>query len=203
MHARDGSDVSLLLACSEQGMDPLEGIDADALAALREKTAANLTESKTTASRAVRNRKVCFVAIASYNFFNHLFLQQPKSEEAAAVATIQDEEEEGSVVLTLVPNGEGEMVAVPVQLNTDGTDNDDEGTRAMEVQMDSDAQVMDTLSCNYKVVVYSVPFVWFQEVQQLQLINDDDGTGLEAVTMRDPNTNTLYVWSVFPNASTN
>lgn len=38
-------------------------------------------------------------------------------------------------------------------------------------------------------------------MQELQLINDDGEIqqGLEAVTMRDPKTNTLYVWSVFPN----
>jgi hypothetical protein len=45
-----------------------------------------------------------------------------------------------------------------------------------------------------------------QEVQQLQLINEDEliqeTDGLGAVTMRDPNTNTLYVWSVFPNSQT-
>ena len=29
MHPRDGSDVSLLLACAEQGIDPLEAITAD------------------------------------------------------------------------------------------------------------------------------------------------------------------------------
>ena len=35
----------------------------------------------------------------------------------------------------------------------------------------------------------------------MQLINEDGEVqeGLEAVTMRDPDTNTLYVWSVFPN----
>lgn len=60
MHARDGSDVSLLLACAEQGIDPLEAItaDPDALAALREKTA-NSNEAKTTAPRGARGRKVC------------------------------------------------------------------------------------------------------------------------------------------------
>lgn len=60
MHARDGSDVSLLLACAEQGIDPLEAItaDPDALAALREKTA-NVTEVKTVTPRASRgSRKV-------------------------------------------------------------------------------------------------------------------------------------------------
>ena len=40
-----------------------------------------------------------------------------------------------------------------------------------------------------------------QEGQVMQLINEDGEVqeGLEAVTMRDPDTNTLYVWSVFPN----
>lgn len=64
MHARDGSDVSLLLACAEQGIDPLEAItaDPDALAALREKTA-NATEVKTVTPRATRgSRKVCFLS---------------------------------------------------------------------------------------------------------------------------------------------
>jgi len=61
MHARDGSDVSLLLACAEQGIDPLEAItaDPDALAALREKTA-NSSEAKTVAPRGARGRKVCY-----------------------------------------------------------------------------------------------------------------------------------------------
>jgi hypothetical protein len=38
-------------------------------------------------------------------------------------------------------------------------------------------------------------------VQELHPINEDDEVqgGLEEVTMRDPYTNTLYVWSVFPN----
>lgn len=64
MHARDGSDVSLLLACAEQGIDPLEAItaDPDALAALREKTA-NATEVKTVTPRAARGRKVRFFSI--------------------------------------------------------------------------------------------------------------------------------------------
>ena len=62
MHARDGSDVSLLLACAEQGIDPLEAItDPDALAALREKTA-SIAEGKTAAPRAGRSRKVGFCA---------------------------------------------------------------------------------------------------------------------------------------------
>lgn len=62
MHARDGSDVSLLLACAEQGIDPLEAItaDPDALAALREKTA-SIAEGKTAAPRAARSRKVGFL----------------------------------------------------------------------------------------------------------------------------------------------
>lgn len=41
-------------------------------------------------------------------------------------------------------------------------------------------------------------------MQELQLITNEDGEvqeGLEAVTMRDPNTNTLYVWSVLPNSA--
>lgn len=50
-----------------------------------------------------------------------------KSEEAAAVATIQDEGDEGSVMLTIVPNEDGEMVAVPVHVE------DDDGTKGMEV----------------------------------------------------------------------
>lgn len=63
MHARDGSDVSLLLACAEQGIDPLEAItaDPDALAALREKTV-SITEGKTATPRAARgSRKVVFI----------------------------------------------------------------------------------------------------------------------------------------------
>lgn len=44
MHARDGSDVGLLLACAEQGIDPLDAItnDPETLAALREKSAASM-----------------------------------------------------------------------------------------------------------------------------------------------------------------
>lgn len=71
MHARDGSDVGLLLACAEQGIDPLDAItnDPEALATLREKTAAaslaaegagsasGATPAKPTRSR----RKVVFV----------------------------------------------------------------------------------------------------------------------------------------------
>ncbi|XP_046642907.1 zinc finger protein 724-like [Daphnia pulicaria] len=171
MHARDGSDVSLLLACAEQGIDPLEAItaDPDALAALREKTA-NSNEAKTTAPRGARGRK------------------QLKSEEATAVATIQDDEEndEGSVMLTIVPNEDGEMVAVPIHVQ-DENDEDDDGNK-MEVHMDGDENADN------------------EEVQQLQLINEDEliqeTDGLGAVTMRDPNTNTLYVWSVFPNSQT-
>lgn len=164
MHARDGSDVSLLLACAEQGIDPLEAItaDPDALAALREKTA-SMAEGKTAAPRAARgSRKV-------------------KSEEAAAVATIQDEGDEGSVMLTIVPNEDGEMVAVPVHVE------DDDGTKGMEVVHMEAGEHGDSHEG--------------QEVQELQLINDDGEIqqGLEAVTMRDPKTNTLYVWSVFPN----
>lgn len=71
MHARDGSDVSLLLACAEQGIDPLEAItaDPDALAALREKTAN--AEVKTAAPNASRrSRKVRSNSIMS-DLFNY------------------------------------------------------------------------------------------------------------------------------------
>lgn len=71
MHARDGSDVGLLLACAEQGIDPLEAItaDPDALAALREKTAASLAaeggsanaSSSTGKATTTRRRKVVTV----------------------------------------------------------------------------------------------------------------------------------------------
>ena len=58
MHARDGSDVSLLLACAEQGIDPMDAIstDPEALAALREKAAAagTLDVSGTTAGGSKR-----------------------------------------------------------------------------------------------------------------------------------------------------
>jgi len=59
MHARDGSDVSLLLACAEQGIDPLDAITADpeALAALREKTGnSTASEGKTPSTRSRRNK---------------------------------------------------------------------------------------------------------------------------------------------------
>lgn len=71
MHARDGSDVSLLLACAEQGIDPLEAItaDPDALAALREKTA-NSSEVKTVAPRANRGRKVYSLFVAMFFILN-------------------------------------------------------------------------------------------------------------------------------------
>lgn len=67
MHARDGSDVGLLLACAEQGIDPLEAItaDPDALAALREKTAASLAAdggavaAPTGKTTGRQRRKVC------------------------------------------------------------------------------------------------------------------------------------------------
>jgi hypothetical protein len=59
MHARDGSDVSLLLACAEQGIDPLDAISADpeALAALREKASVFLSaEPGTVGKRGERSR---------------------------------------------------------------------------------------------------------------------------------------------------
>ena len=132
MHARDGSDVSLLLACAEQGIDPLDAIsaDPDALAALREKTAAIETSGKRTRRGAG--------AKAS------------KSEEAAAVATIQDDAEEdedgeGSVMLTIVPNEDGEMVAVPVHVGGNRQDHDDDdGSKSMtrvETNGNDDSQV--------------------------------------------------------------
>ncbi len=75
MHARDGSDVSLLLACAEQGIDPLEAItaDPDALAALREKTA-NATEVKTVTPRATRGRKVRFLVHHNGNKVNNMYV---------------------------------------------------------------------------------------------------------------------------------
>lgn len=64
MHARDGSDVSLLLACSEQGTDSFDGIagDPDALTALREK--AGTIEVK----RAERTRRVV-VKVSEYQIY--------------------------------------------------------------------------------------------------------------------------------------
>ena len=58
MHARDGSDVSLLLACAEQGIDPLDAISADpeALAALREKASLS-AESGAVGKRGERSRR--------------------------------------------------------------------------------------------------------------------------------------------------
>nr|CAG4638912.1 EOG090X0POW [Cyclestheria hislopi] len=169
MHARDGSDVSLLLACAEQGIDPLEAItaDPDTLAALREKTAATLE----TVKRGDRSRRNV--------------LSKGRSEEATAVATIQeDEDDEGSVMLTIVPTEDGEMVAVPVHVEGDHEDQGDEGTKALG-QVDS----MENTESHDGTV------------QELQLVNEDGEVqeGLEAVTVRDPNTNTLYVWSVFAN----
>jgi hypothetical protein len=77
---------------------------------------------------------------------NYFVNEKAKSEEAAAVATIQDEQEaeedEGSVMLTIVPNEDGEMVAVPVHV--EGEDDD-----KMEVNMDNadnvDSQVPNLL----------------------------------------------------------
>ncbi len=79
MHARDGSDVGLLLACAEQGIDPLEAItaDPDALAALREKTAASLAaeggsaSSSTGKATTTRRRKV--IIVLSSLFFSLVF----------------------------------------------------------------------------------------------------------------------------------
>ena len=64
MHARDGSDVSLLLACSEQGTDSFDGIagDPNALAALREK--AGTIEMK----RGERTRRVV-VKVSRYRLY--------------------------------------------------------------------------------------------------------------------------------------
>jgi len=159
MHARDGSDVSLLLAI-EQGEQSFDGIagDSDALAALREK--AGIIEVK----RGDRSRRV---------------LKHGKSEEAAAVATIQDDdEEEGEVMLTIMPNEDGEMVAVPIHVRNE----DDDASKSMSL-------------------VESVDNADSHEGQVMHLINEDGEVqeGLEAVTMRDPDTNTVYVWSVFPN----
>ena len=66
MHARDGSDVSLLLACAEQGIDPLEAIsaDPDALAALREKTAMDNVK------RGERSRRVVMSKVRIYSLPN-------------------------------------------------------------------------------------------------------------------------------------
>jgi len=161
MHARDGSDVSLLLACSEQGTDSFDGIagDPDALTALREK--AGTIEVK----RAERTRRVV--------------VKHGKSEEATAVATIQDEDdEEGEIVMTIMPNEDGQVYAVPIHVRKD----DDDASKSMSL-------------------VESVDNTDSHEGQVMQLINEDGEVqeGLEAVTMRDPDTNTLYVWSVFPN----
>lgn len=50
------------------------------------------------------------------------------------------EEEEGSVMLTIVPNEDGEMVAVPVRVQQQPTgedgDMDEDGSKAMEVHME-------------------------------------------------------------------
>ena len=48
------------------------------------------------------------------------------------MATIQeDDDDEGSVMLTIVPNEDGEMVAVPVRVGADRDDNDDDGSKSM------------------------------------------------------------------------
>ena len=67
MHARDGSDVSLLLAI-EQGEQSFDGIagDSDALAALREK--AGIIEVK----RGDRSRRVLKVRLQQY-YLNSIF----------------------------------------------------------------------------------------------------------------------------------
>ena len=83
MHARDGSDVSLLLACAEQGIDPLEAItaDPDALAALREKTAYS-TEVKTPAPRATRgSRKVFFYSSLKATKYFNVYIRFIESEK--------------------------------------------------------------------------------------------------------------------------
>lgn len=102
-----------------------------------------------------------------------------KSEEATAVATIQDEDdEEGEIVMTIMPNEDGQVYAVPIHVRKD----DDDASKSMSL-------------------VESVDNTDSHEGQVMQLINEDGEVqeGLEAVTMRDPDTNTLYVWSVFPN----
>jgi hypothetical protein len=73
MHARDGSDVSLLLACAEQGIDPLDAISADpeALAALREKASVSLSaEPGTVGKRGERSRRGTKVRQNFINRFN-------------------------------------------------------------------------------------------------------------------------------------
>jgi hypothetical protein len=81
----------------------------------------------------------------------------------------------------------------------------------MEVHMDGDENADNEVSSFMDILMNWLNkhlrlFFVMQEVQQLQLINEDEliqeTDGLGAVTMRDPNTNTLYVWSVFPNSQT-
>ena len=81
MHARDGSDVSLLLACAEQGIDPLEAItaDPDALAALREKTA-NSPEVKTPAPRATRRKYFFYYPLKATKYLN-MYIRFIESEK--------------------------------------------------------------------------------------------------------------------------
>ena len=71
--------------------------------------------------------------------------QQPKSEEAAAVANLQQDDgqigndEEGEVMLTIVPNEDGEMVAVPVRVQqSTGDDGENEEGTTMEVHMEGE-----------------------------------------------------------------
>ena len=103
-------------------------------------------------------------------------------------------------MLTIVPNEDGEMVAVPVHV--EGEED------KMEVHMDNadneDGQVKTIYLCICSIIIITVrQYLFFkegQEVQELQLINEDGEIQEGAVTMRDPATNTLYVWSVFPNS---
>ena len=79
MHARDGSDVSLLLACAEQGIDPLDAITADpeALAALREKTGnSTASEGKAPSTRARRNKvqEQNLIQIHRLSILNYIFI---------------------------------------------------------------------------------------------------------------------------------
>ena len=90
----------------------------------------------------------------------HIFFKfsysQAKTEEAAAVATIHDEQEaeedEGSVMLTIVPNEDGEMVAVPVHV--EGEED------KMEVHMDNadneDGQVKTIYLCICSIIIITV-----------------------------------------------
>lgn len=82
------------------------------------------------------------------------------------MATIQQQEEEadeeeGSVMLTIVPNEDGEMVAVPVRVQQSGEEDgegDEDGSKTMEVHMDdgdgTEFQVCNLLADKYLYVSF-------------------------------------------------